>query len=241
MLETWLDALLDAVPPPAQPCNPECDEDWPAVESYFGLSFPADYKRLIRHYGSGAWGGYLWTLNPFSVNRYLNPRLIMEDPFSVNRYLNPGLILENSHLWCAEEPEPPCRDPVFLERWDQLRQRARTRRRASPYPFFPERPGLFPWASSGPEVHREEHWLYWLAGGAPDRWPVVIERWSGGPHFSQPVHKGYCELLLGWLRGESIPDGFPSPTVVEQGRWFVPQFPNPQVLTTYSWPAECQG
>jgi hypothetical protein len=215
---TWLDALLEAVPPPDQPCNPGRDEDWSGVESYFGLSFPADYKGLIRHYGSGAWGGYFWVLNPFSVNRYVNPRLI----------------IEAAHLWRAEEPEPPSADPAFLEAWDGCRQGARTRRRASPYPFFPEQPGLFPWVFNGREGHREEHWLYWLAGGDPDRWPVVIERRRGRPRFSRLVDMRCCELLLNWLRGDPMPDGLPSPTVDEEGRWFVPQWPNPRLLTNYS-------
>jgi hypothetical protein len=220
-LATWLDSLLETVPPPDQPCNPGSDAFWTGVETYFGLALPADYKGLINHYGSGVWGGYLGVLNPFSVNRYLNPRLV----------------IEGSHLWWTEEPAPPSGDPVFLEAWHQARRGARTRRRASPYPFFPDRPGLFPWARSP----REEHWLYWLAGGDPDRWPVVIERWCGGPHFSRPVDMGCCELLLRWLRGEPIPNGLPSPTDDEKGRWFVPQWPNPRVLTTYSWSMECQG
>jgi hypothetical protein len=219
---TWLDSLRQAVPPPDQPCNPGCDEDWSGVESYFGLSFPADYKRLIRHYGSGAWGGYLWVLNPFALNRYLNPRLI----------------IENSHLWRAEEPEPPSSAPVFLMACDRCRQETRKRRRASPYRFFPERPGLFPWAFSARQGHRGEHWLYWLAGGVPDRWPVVIERWCEGPHFSRPMDMGCCELLLRWLRGEPMPDGLPSPTVDDKHGWFVPQWPNPRLLTSYSWSVE---
>jgi hypothetical protein len=116
-LATWLDALLEAVPPPDQPCNPESDAGWSGVESDFGLALPADYKGLIHHYGSGTWGGYLGVLNPFSVNRYLKPRLI----------------IEGSHVWWAEEPEPPSSDPVFLDAWNRARQGARTRRRASPY------------------------------------------------------------------------------------------------------------
>jgi hypothetical protein len=225
VLATWFDALLEAVPPPDQPCNPGYDEDWSAVETYFGLSFPADYKGLIRHYGSGAWGGCLWVLNPFSVNRYLNPRLI----------------IENAHRWCREEPAPPSSDPVFLEAWDRYRQAARTRRRASPYRFFPEVPGLFPGAFRVRDGHREEHWLYWLAGDVPDRWPVVIERCCGEPHFSRQVDMGCCEFLLKWLRGEPMTDGLPSPTADEKVGSFVPQLPNPRVLTTYSWSAERQG
>ncbi|WP_152049375.1 hypothetical protein [Tautonia marina] len=42
------------------------------METRLGLELPDDYKRLVHAYGSGSWMGFLWVLNPFSSNLYLN-------------------------------------------------------------------------------------------------------------------------------------------------------------------------
>ncbi|WP_161602071.1 SMI1/KNR4 family protein [Tautonia marina] len=47
-------------------------EGFAAVETRLALELPNDYKRLVCAYGSGSWKGFLWVLNPFSPNPYLN-------------------------------------------------------------------------------------------------------------------------------------------------------------------------
>lgn len=64
--------LCDAISPPAKAIEAGNTEGFLAVEARLVLGLPGDYKRLICAYGSGSWKGFLWVLNPFSSNRYLN-------------------------------------------------------------------------------------------------------------------------------------------------------------------------
>ncbi len=45
---------------------------WDDVESMLKLTLPAEYKVIIDRYGDFQWGDFLYLLNPFSVNKYLN-------------------------------------------------------------------------------------------------------------------------------------------------------------------------
>lgn len=47
-------------------------EAFAPVEAQLSLLLPMDYKQLICGYGSGSWQEFLWVLNPFSRNKYLN-------------------------------------------------------------------------------------------------------------------------------------------------------------------------
>jgi len=47
-----LDALIEALPPPAQPLRP-FDGPWEPVETRLGTELPADYKEIARLYGRG--------------------------------------------------------------------------------------------------------------------------------------------------------------------------------------------
>jgi hypothetical protein len=47
-------------------------EAFTAVESRISLLLPDDYKRLVCAFGTGSWKSFLWVLNPFSSNRFLN-------------------------------------------------------------------------------------------------------------------------------------------------------------------------
>ncbi|MFD8788497.1 SMI1/KNR4 family protein [Kitasatospora sp. NPDC059599] len=49
-------------PPPAP--RGRLDVEWAAVEEALGTALPADYKRLVRTYGGGLFGGTLWLLEP---------------------------------------------------------------------------------------------------------------------------------------------------------------------------------
>jgi hypothetical protein len=64
--------LRDAVPPPSRPVEVGSMELFATVEARLGLALPDDYKHLVCAYGTGSWKGFLWVLNPFSSNRYLN-------------------------------------------------------------------------------------------------------------------------------------------------------------------------
>jgi hypothetical protein len=204
MADDGLQSLLEFAPPPARPLavRPPNDDAWREVEAFFGFAFPSDYKSLIEHYGTGCWGEFLQIMNPFSKNRYNNQRLL----------------IENCHLWCSAEPEPPSRNPAFLKAWDQFRSAARARRAASPYGFYPARPGLFPWAQ-GPE---EAVTMYWLLNSETPGWPTIIERCSDRRLFDQRYEGGCCAFLLQWLRNEICPAGFPAATQRSNGEWFNP-------------------
>ena len=47
-------------------------DDWLNVEKNLGLSLPEEFKTLIEIYGDFHWGHFLYLLNPFSGNEYLN-------------------------------------------------------------------------------------------------------------------------------------------------------------------------
>jgi hypothetical protein len=64
--------LCEAVQPPANPVEAGSPEAFAAVEARLGIALPDDYENLIGAYGTGCWKGFLWVLNPFASNRYLN-------------------------------------------------------------------------------------------------------------------------------------------------------------------------
>jgi hypothetical protein len=64
--------LCAAVPPPPEPSEAGNAEGLAQVEARFGIELPEDYKRLITAFGTGCWREFLWVLNPFSANTFLN-------------------------------------------------------------------------------------------------------------------------------------------------------------------------
>jgi hypothetical protein len=71
-----IDDLISIVPPPAAPVANGADDDWAEIERELGFGLPSDYKSIINTYGLGNFGmeafSYLWILNPFSSDKYLN-------------------------------------------------------------------------------------------------------------------------------------------------------------------------
>jgi len=67
-----LDSLLKIMPPPEHPVECGTWEDWAGVQSELGLRLPVDYKYFINSYGTGKISDFLYVLNPFSANAYLN-------------------------------------------------------------------------------------------------------------------------------------------------------------------------
>lgn len=67
-----LDLLKMIAPPTASPCETGGEQGWTEAERILGLALPRDYKRLIAAYGTGSFDDFLWVLNPFAGNRFLN-------------------------------------------------------------------------------------------------------------------------------------------------------------------------
>lgn len=67
-----IEVLMDVMPPPDDHVDIPSLDDWASIECRMGVSLPLDYKQLVDRYGTGAIDGFLWILNPFSKNRYLN-------------------------------------------------------------------------------------------------------------------------------------------------------------------------
>ena len=64
--------LYEAISPPSKPREAGNVAAFTAVETSLALLLPEDYKRLIGTYGTGVWKEFLWVLNPFASNVYLN-------------------------------------------------------------------------------------------------------------------------------------------------------------------------
>ncbi len=64
--------LSAAVPPPPDPCEAGTSEGFDQVEARLAIRLPEDYKQLITAFGTGSWKEFIWVLNPFSANTFLN-------------------------------------------------------------------------------------------------------------------------------------------------------------------------
>jgi len=67
-----LDALKKLMGPPPRASEAPNGGGWQAVERRLGIELPEDYKEFVTTYGTGAVDNFLWVLNPFSKNVYLN-------------------------------------------------------------------------------------------------------------------------------------------------------------------------
>jgi len=66
------ETLKQLMPPPAAPAESRSERGWEFVEAELGIELPSDYKEYISIYGTGSVDNFLWVLNPFSENKYLN-------------------------------------------------------------------------------------------------------------------------------------------------------------------------
>jgi hypothetical protein len=128
-----VDELVAVVSPPAEPA--EAEGDWAAIERALGTALPGDYKAFIRVYGSGCLDQFVWVLNPFSTNKFLNliergretlaalgqlqashPAAGVADPlFPTPGGLLPWGLTDNGDvLWWSTVPGPPERWPVVV-------------------------------------------------------------------------------------------------------------------------------
>ncbi|MEI7768003.1 MAG: SMI1/KNR4 family protein [Phycisphaerae bacterium] len=63
-----LNAILPVPPSPVETHR----RPWSAVEQEVGTQLPDDYKAFIEQYGSGRISEFIWVLNPFSSNQFIN-------------------------------------------------------------------------------------------------------------------------------------------------------------------------
>lgn len=68
---TSVEELLRLVPRPTG-TRPAGRSVWGEVEFRLEVSLPADYKSVVDAYGSGAFGGFIWLLQPCSANQALD-------------------------------------------------------------------------------------------------------------------------------------------------------------------------
>jgi len=98
-----IERLMELVPPPITPLHAGAVKNWEAVERELGTEIPTDYKIIIGKYGSGAFDGYLWLLNPFEPNQHLNLR-------------NHGAYLRESFAELRSQSPNIYGSPIFPER-----------------------------------------------------------------------------------------------------------------------------
>jgi hypothetical protein len=67
-----LQSLREIIEPPAAPVESADWEAWPSVDEELDVQLPEDYKCFLTIFGTGSIGSFLWVLNPFSSNKYLN-------------------------------------------------------------------------------------------------------------------------------------------------------------------------
>lgn len=79
----YIQELETILAPPAEPAETGSFEEWTDVyKNIKGL--PTDYFDFINKYGTGSINNFIWVLNPFSLNHYLN--LLNRLPVIVNAF-----------------------------------------------------------------------------------------------------------------------------------------------------------
>jgi hypothetical protein len=63
--ETDLARLVRVMPPPRKPTATGSAEEWKALETRLGMTFPEDFKQFIARYGAGEINGFIRVGNPF--------------------------------------------------------------------------------------------------------------------------------------------------------------------------------
>ncbi len=148
--------LRRLVPPPSAPVAPGSLQEWAAVEQRLGLVFPADYKEYIATYGSGAFPGLLFVMNPMK-------RVSFTDHVTYYLHSLDGQLEATRGAFGGGE---------------EYRGEAR------PFPLWPEPAGLFPWGWMGMDGASKLFWL--TEGDPdrwPVVWGDPYEpRWFNGPY-----------------------------------------------------------
>src|ERR1044071_813520 len=66
-----IERIVKILSPPEGAIEAGTNDQWQDVENRIG-KLPTDYKAFIQRFGTGSIDNFLWILNPFSKNQYLN-------------------------------------------------------------------------------------------------------------------------------------------------------------------------
>ncbi len=80
-----IEQLQLIAPPPVEPIFAEGEVTWQEIEQELGLILPTDYKELIKLYGLGCFGGFIWPLNPFIPDTHPAARFRFKAGISIMR------------------------------------------------------------------------------------------------------------------------------------------------------------
>lgn len=78
--------LTSLVPAPEEPLEPSTPKLWERYEASLDLVLPSDYKQFVDVYGTGILGEFVYVLNPFSQNEYVNHTRIEQELFARQLY-----------------------------------------------------------------------------------------------------------------------------------------------------------
>jgi hypothetical protein len=160
------------------------DTDWTRTKGGLRIAIPPDFRDLAERFPAGTFQGYLDLVpSPLSLADLAKRQLDLlrrerdgPDETDIEEY---RLMVE---LAAAENMEPP---PDFLDD-----------RTPIPYPLWPERGGIYPWAMAA-----EGATFFWLRSDKdPGAWPVV---WFHGEDLKWERFDGTAtELLIALVTGQ---------------------------------------
>ena len=95
---TYLERLMELVPPPKEPMCAGSPEQWPEVEQKLGTTLPDNYKIFINKYGSGGFYGFLEVISSFRLRNDLVSKFWQSRDFYITNgffpvYPDPGGLL----------------------------------------------------------------------------------------------------------------------------------------------------
>ena len=177
-----IEELKKVLGPPPIPIATGVDANWEDVEREVGAKIPTDYKNFVSQYGVGCIDEFLWVFNPFTRNEHLN--LVRQMKVKLEAL------------------------QVIREDLNRLRNEYhRAVLYSIPYPLYPEKDGLVPWAGTD---NGDVMYLRFASGSLSG--PVIVgdsggEEWA---EFDGSVTAFLTSLLSRRFRIDFFPDDFPS-------------------------------
>lgn len=117
-MENVVEKLVALAPPPETPSLTPRSGDWNRIERKINISFPDDYKQLLKAYGHGQWQGFWYLLNP--------------------------RVHDEEH-WCSAEDDTIGSTDLQVLRAVRAAEQEDDPTKPQ-LPIFPEEGGLLPWA-----------------------------------------------------------------------------------------------
>jgi hypothetical protein len=77
--------LCSVVLPPYYPFESGRDEDWSKIELELGTALPDDFKKFITLFGTGQLGSFIYVLNPFAANEFVNLFKQIQESLDANK------------------------------------------------------------------------------------------------------------------------------------------------------------